>query len=85
VNPGNGTTVTVGIPMGSGQIGAGYGKRSASASTEAQFGDDVKQTFVGYRYNLSKRTNVQFVTNKIDRAGTAKDVTENHVYLAHSF
>lgn len=85
VNPGNGTTVTVGIPMGSGQIGAGYGKRSASASEEAVFGDDVKQRFVGYRYNLSKRTNVQFVTNKIDRAGTAKDVTENHVYLAHTF
>ncbi len=83
VNPGAGTALTASIPLGAGSIGLGFGKRSAS--TNAAFGDDVKQTFVGYRYDLSKRTNVQFAWNKIDRTGTATDVKEAHVLLAHTF
>jgi hypothetical protein len=85
VNPGNGMAVTVAVPMGNGNIGAGTGRRSASASTSTSFGDDVKQTFVGYKYMLSKRTTLSAVWNKIDRSGTATDVKETHILLGHSF
>jgi len=88
VNPGNGLSVTANAPISANQsIGFGYGKRAATASTDTRFGDDVKQTFVGYRHELSKRTNVQAVWNKIDRQGGTKtnDLTETHIMLAHSF
>lgn len=85
VNPGAGTAITASVPVGPGNIGFGYGKRSAETQASASFGDDVKQTFVGYRYNLSKRTNVQAVYNKIDRAGTATDLKETHLIVAHTF
>ena len=85
VNPGNGMAVTVAVPMGNGNIGAGMGRRSASASTNTSFGDDVKQTFVGYKYNLSKRTTLSAVWNKVDRTGTATDIKETHVLIGHSF
>lgn len=85
-NPGDATAITANIPMGAGSIGLGYGKRIASDSTHASFaGDDVKQMFAGYRYDLSKRTNVQLAWNNINRAGTATDVKEAHVLLAHTF
>jgi len=86
-NPGDATAITANIPMGAGSIGLGYGKRGASATTEVAFGDEVKQTFVGYRHNLSKRTNVSLYTNKINRQGatTTNDVTETHVVVAHTF
>jgi hypothetical protein len=71
--------------MGNGNIGAGMGRRSASASTSTSFGDDVKQTFVGYKYNLSKRTTLSAVWNKVDRTGTATDIKETHVLIGHSF
>ncbi len=85
VSPSRGNGLTLSVPMGAGSIGAGWGKRGVSAATN--FGDNVKQTFLGYRYNLSKRTNVQLVWNKIDRngAGTTKDVRETQVQLAHTF
>jgi predicted porin len=85
VNPGAGTSFTVSVPVGPGNIGFGYGKRSAAVQASASFGDNVKQTFVGYRYNLSKRTNVQAVYNKIDRTGTTTDVKETHLIVAHTF
>jgi len=85
VNPGNGMAVTVAVPMGNGNIGAGMGRRSASASTSTAFGDDVKQSFVGYKYNLSKRTTLSAVWNKIDRSGTATDIRETHLLVGHSF
>jgi hypothetical protein len=88
VNPGNGLSVTANAPISANQsIGFGYGKRAATASTDTRFGDDVKQTFVGYRHELSKRTNVQAVWNKIDRQGATRtnDLTETHIMLAHSF
>jgi len=85
VNPGNAYAVTAAVPMGAGQIGAGFGKRKASASTDTNYGDDVKQNFIGYRYNMSKRTNVSVVYNKIDRAGTAYDVKETHLVVGHTF
>jgi predicted porin len=85
VNPGAGTSFTVNVPMGQGSIGAGYGNRTNTAVSDLQFGDGVKQSFIGYRYDLSKRTNVQAVYAKIDRQGTSKDITMNHVLLGHSF
>ena len=85
VSPSRGNGLTLSVPMGAGSIGAGWGKRGVSAATN--FGDNVKQTFVGYRYNLSKRTNVQLVWNKIDREGatTTADVKETQLQLAHTF
>ena len=56
VNPGAGTSFTVNVPMGQGSIGAGYGNRTNTAVSDLQFGDGVKQSFIGYRYDLSKRT-----------------------------
>jgi predicted porin len=83
VNPGDGTALTIAAPMGAGILSAGYGSRKASASTG--FGDDVKQTHAGYRYNLSKRTHLNLIWNKIDRTGTAADVTETHLVVGHTF
>jgi predicted porin len=85
VNPGNAMALTAAAPIGAGILSAGYGKRKAADSTEVAFGDDVKQTFVGYRHNLSKRTNVSLYTNKINRTGTATDVTETHMVVGHTF
>jgi len=86
-NPGDANALTVSVPMGAGNIGFGTGKRSAAGQSNLSFGDNVKQNFVGYRYNLSKRTNVQVVYNKIDREGATvtNDVKETHVLLAHTF
>lgn len=80
--PGAANVVTVTVPVGAGSIAAGYGVRAAKLSAA---GDDVKQTFVGYKYNLSKRTNVSLVWNKIDRALTAADRTETHMVVGHTF
>ena len=85
VNPGAGTAFTVNVPFGATSIGAGYGNRTNTAVTDLQFGDGVKQMFVGYRYDLSKRTYAQAVYAKIDRQGTATDLTMNHILLGHSF
>lgn len=85
VNPGSAYAVTASVPVGAGQIGAGFGKRKASTSSSTDFGDDVKQNFIGYKYNLSKRTNVSVVYNKIDRTGTATDVKETHLVVGHTF
>ena len=89
-NPGNGMSITANAPITSaGSIAFGYGKRSASASTDTRFGDDVKQTFIGYRHELSKRTNIQLTVNKLNRnvstGASTSDLTEQHVLLAHSF
>jgi len=80
-NPGDATAFTAAAPLGAGLVSAGYGKRKATAYA----GDDVKQTFVGYRYNLSKRTNVSLVYNNIDRAGTTADRKETHMVVGHTF
>jgi predicted porin len=87
VAPGDAVAITANVPFGAGSLGLGYGKRGASESTHASFGgDDVKQMFVGYRYDLSKRTNVQLAWNSINRAATTTtDVKEAHVLLAHTF
>jgi hypothetical protein len=85
VNPGDGTAITVAVPMGAGILSAGYGTRKATASLETSYGDDVKQTHFGYRYNLSKRTHLNLISNKINRAGTAADVTETHLVVGHTF
>jgi len=85
VKPGDGTSFTANVPFGATSIGIGYGNRSNTAVTDLQFGDGVKQTFVGLRHDLSKRTNVQAVWAKIDRQGTTADVTQSHVLLGHSF
>jgi len=85
VNPGNGTMVTAFVPLGNGNIGAGYGRRSAAVQASSSFGDDVKQSFVGYKYNLSKRTTLSATYNKINRTGTATDLKETHVLVGHSF
>jgi len=85
VNPGAGTAFTVNVPFGATSIGAGYGNRTNTAVTDLQFGDGVKNTFVGLRHDLSKRTHVQAVYAKIDRQGTSADKTQTHVLLGHSF
>ncbi len=89
VNPASGWAVTAAAPVGPGSLGLGYGKRGQSASVSTNFADDVKQMFVGYRYDLSKRTNLQVVYNKIDhnRSTGAKttDIKETHLIVAHTF
>jgi len=85
VNPGSATSITANVPMGASSIGFGFAKRANTANTEVQFGDGVKHTFVGYRYDLSKRTHVQAVYAKIDRQGTATDKKQTHLLLGHSF
>lgn len=87
VNPGNAYSVIAMAPLGNGNLSGGIGKRKASATTELQFGDEVKQTFIGYKYNLSKRTHVSAVWNKIDRQGatTTNDLKETHIFVGHSF
>jgi len=88
-DPGVGTSVTVSAPLGQGVLALGYGKRASSASTDTRFGDDLKQTFIGYRYNLSKRTHVSAVYNMIDRnastGATVNDIKETHIMVGHSF
>jgi len=83
VSPGNATGITLSVPLGSGQFGAGYGRRVASAST--LFGDDVKHTFIGYKHNLSKRTSISAIYSNIDRTGTDTDFKETHILIGHSF
>ncbi|WP_416546707.1 porin [Limnohabitans sp. DCL3] len=85
VNPGDAMALTVAAPIGAGIVSAGFGKRSASGSLNEYFGDDVKQTFVGYRHNLSKRTAISLISNKIDRSGAAADVTETSLVVGHTF
>lgn len=89
-DPANGTAFTLSAPLGSGVAVFEYGKRgasdsAASLSTTGFFGDDVKQTVLGYRYNFSKRTNLNLVYNKIDRAGTDYDLKETHLIVGHTF
>jgi predicted porin len=85
VDPGNATALTANIPLGAGSIGVGYGRRAATASASTTFADDAKQHFVGYRHDLSKRTHVQLVHNKLNRTGSANDIKETHVVIGHSF
>jgi len=85
VSPGNGTMLTANVPVGPGAFGLGYGRRTATSQTSASFGDDVKQVFVGYKYNLSKRTAISATYNNIDRTGTTTDVKETHILVGHSF
>jgi len=81
-NPGNGIMMTANIPMGSGAFGLGYGRRVTATQTGTTWGDDVKQTYFGYKYNLSKRTALSAVYNNIDRTGTTTDQKETHLILA---
>jgi hypothetical protein len=87
VNPGNGYAITVNVPVGQGFIGAGYGNRQATTSSQIQFGDSVKQTFVAYNYMMSKRTKLSAVYNKVDReaATVTNDVKEMHLMISHAF
>jgi len=86
VNPGSGTSLTANVPMGPGSIGLGYGRKAASAATNLRAGgDDAKQMFVGYRYDLSKRTNVQAVYNKLSRTVAKATAKETFLLVAHSF
>ena len=86
VNPGAGTTVIANVPVGPGSIGLGYGRKAASASTNLRAGgDDAKQMFVGYRYDLSKRTSVQAVYNKLSRTVAKATAKETFLLVTHSF
>jgi hypothetical protein len=85
VNPGAGTLVTVNVPFGATSIGLGYGLRSNTATTDLHFGDGVKNTFVGVRHDLSKRTHLQAYWANVNRQGTATDVTQTMFTLGHSF
>jgi len=86
VSPGNGTMITANVPMGAGAFGFGYGRRTAATQFSANFGDDVKQTYFGYKHNLSKRTSIAAVYNQIDRsAASGTDLKETHILVGHSF
>ena len=90
VNPGNGISFTANAPVSAaGSVAFGYGKRSASGSLDTRFGDDVKQTFVGYRHDLSKRTSISATWNKLNRnvstGATTSDNTEQHIIVGHVF
>jgi predicted porin len=80
--PGAANVLTAIVPVGAGSFSGGYGVRSNESSTA---GDGVTQTFVGYKHNLSKRTAVSFVYNKINRQSTAADRTETHMVVNHTF
>jgi len=82
INPGSANYVTVMVPVGPGNLSFGFGKRGAS---ESAVGDDVKQTFIGYKYMFSKRTSISGVYNKLDRVGTAADTKETQLIVAHTF
>ena len=85
-SPGNGTMITANVPMGSGAFGFGYGRRTAASQTSTSFGDEVKQTFFGYKHNLSKRTSISATYNAIDRsAASGTDLKETHIFVGHSF
>jgi predicted porin len=71
--------------MGPGAFGLGYGRRVAAAQTGTTFGDDVKQTFIGYKYNLSKRTVVYFQNKVTDAGASAAAATTNAVGVSHAF
>jgi hypothetical protein len=86
VSPGNGTMITANVPMGAGAFGFGYGRRTAAVQFSANFGDDVKQSYFGYKHNLSKRTSIAAVYNQIDRsAASGTDLKETHILVGHSF
>ena len=85
-SPGNGTMITANVPMGSGAFGFGYGRRTAAVQTSTSFGDEVKQTYFGYKHNLSKRTSISATYNTIDRsAASGTDLKETHILVGHSF
>lgn len=84
-SPGDAMALTANIPMGAGSIGVQYGKRSDKAVADTRFNDNAKQLAVGYRYDLSKRTAVSLVYNKLDRATSANDIKETHVMIGHTF
>jgi predicted porin len=84
-SPGDAMALTANIPMGAGSIGVQYGKRSDKAVADTRFNDNAKQLAVGYRYDLSKRTAVSLVYNKLDRATAANDIKETHVMIGHTF
>jgi len=85
-SPGNGTMITANVPVGAGAFGLGYGRRTAATSQfSASFGDNVKQTFFGYKHNLSKRTAISATLNNVDRTGTGTDVKETHIFVGHTF
>ena len=87
-DPAAGTALTVHIPMGAGQFGLGYGRKGASAATNTTRvgADDVKQYFVGYRHDLSKRTFLELTTMKLDRSGgNTTDIKQTHVLIGHTF
>ncbi len=87
-NPGSAIALTANVPLGAGSIGLGYGKKSSTAAGDTRVGgDNVKQMFVGYRHDLSKRTHAQVVYNKLDRQGatTTNDIKETFLLIGHSF
>jgi len=84
-NPGDALAVTANVPMGAGSIGVMYGKRSDKAVADTRFNDNAKQLAVGYRYDLSKRTAISLVYNKLDRSTSANDIKETHVMIGHTF
>ena len=86
VSPGNGTMITANVPMGAGAFGFGYGRRTAAVQFSSSFGDDVKQSYFGYKHNLSKRTSIAAVYNQIDRStASGTDMKETHILVGHSF
>jgi predicted porin len=72
------------VNVGPGAVRASYAKSSGSigGSTAAA---DVKLFGVGYDYNLSKRTTVYVTYGKVDKTGSASDVTAYDLGLRHTF
>jgi len=65
--------------MGAMDLTAAYGEKDIVGSTA-----DLTATTLGARYNLSKRTNVQLIWNKLATNGSA-DVTNTALQVNHSF
>ncbi len=65
--------------MGPMDLTAAYGKKDIVNSTA-----DKTATTLGARYNLSKRTNVQLIWNKLATSGSA-DVTDTALQVNHAF
>jgi len=84
-NPGAGYILTANVPFGATSLGLGYGERANSAVNDVHFGDGVKQTVVGLRHDLSKRTNVQAQYINLNRQGATYDVTRTMFTLGHAF
>jgi predicted porin len=68
------------VPFGASTLKASYVKSSGESAAK-----DAKQFGLGYQYDLSKRTALYATYGKLDKTGSASDVTAYEGGLRHSF